>query len=259
MPTASFRKENATAPSGYFEWEAAGLRWLAEATPSGGAEVGEVLDISDDALTLTRIQPESPTRRAGEAFGRSLAVTHAAGAAAYGSAPGGWTGDGFLGPLSELLPLRLAERPDWGTFYAEQRIIATLRMGFDRGVYDQDDSGLFEDVAARVASGEFDDDGPPARIHGDLWSGNVMWREDGVVLIDPAAHGGHRETDIGMLTLFGAPHIEVVIAAYDEAAPLSPGWRERQQLHQLHPLMVHAVLFGGPFVHQSRTAAKRYR
>ena len=186
-------------------------------------------------------------------------MTHAAGAAAYGSAPDGWTGDGFLGPLSELLPLRLSERAGWGAFYAEQRIVATLRMGVDRGVYDEGDAGLFEDVAARVASGEFDDDARPARIHGDLWSGNVMWRDDGVVLIDPAAHGGHRETDIGMLTLFGAPHIEVIVAAYDEAAPLAAGWRERQRLHQLHPLMVHAVLFGGPFIHQSRAAAKRYR
>ena len=42
----------------------------------------------------------------------------------------------------------------------------------------------------------------PARIHGDLWSGNVMWTADSgqseAVLIDPAAHGGHREEDLAI-------------------------------------------------------------
>ena len=32
-----------------------------------------------------------------------------------------------------------------------------------------------------------------------------MWTAEGAVLIDPAAHGGHRETDLAMLALFGCP------------------------------------------------------
>lgn len=259
MSTATFRKHRATAPPGYFTWEAAGLRWLAQATASGGAAVGQVLDVDDTSMVLVRIDPVAPSLEQVEDLGRSLANTHAAGAAAYGAPPDGWEGDGFLGPLSELLPLRLTPRPDWGPFYAEQRIRATLRLGRDRGRYDRADSRLFEEVAARVASGELADEEAPSRIHGDLWSGNVMWSRSGAVLIDPAAHGGHRETDLAMLALFGAPHLNRMIAAYEEVSPLAHGWRERVSLHQLHPLMVHAVLFGGSYVEQSRDAARLYR
>jgi fructosamine-3-kinase len=84
---------------------------------------------------------------------------------------------------------------------------------------------------------------PPARLHGDLWNGNVLWAGDRGWLVDPAAHGGHRETDLAMLDLFGAPHLPRLLAAYEEVTPLAPGWRERRGLHQLHPLLVHALLF----------------
>src|SRR5438874_210546 len=47
---------------------------------------------------------------------------------------------------------------------------------------------------------------PPARLHGDLWWGNVMGDEQGRPwLIDPSAYGGNREVDLAMLRLFGAP------------------------------------------------------
>ena len=97
---------------------------------------------------------------------------------------------------------------------------------------------------------------PPARLHGDLWSGNVLWSTDGAWLIDPAAHGGHRETDLAMLALFGCPHLDTVLAAYDEAAPLAPGWRDRVPLHQLFPLLVHVVLFGRGYAGQCVAAAR---
>ena len=76
------------------------------------------------------------------------------------------------------------------------------------------------------------------------------------VLVDPAAHGGHRETDLAMLTLFGAPHLSRLVDAYDEAYPLSDGWRDRVPLHQLHPLLVHAAVFGGSYGARAGDAAR---
>ena len=97
----------------------------------------------------------------------------------------------------------------------------------------------------------------PARLHGDLWSGNVMADGQGApVLIDPAAHGGHREVDLAMLALFGGPRPRV-LAAYDEALPLAAGHEERVELWQLFPLLVHAVLFGGSYGSAVETIARR--
>jgi len=251
----TYRKSSALAPPGYFAWEAASLAWLAAA---GGAPAVEVVDVGERHLDLVRLSSAPATAAHAEALGRGLAGTHAAGAAAYGVGPDGWAGDGFLGPLSEPLPLRLDPVDTWRWFFAEQRIRDTLRMGRDRGVYAAGDAAVFERVAARLEAGELDDPEPPARLHGDLWSGNVMWTPEGAVLIDPAAHGGHRETDLAMLALFGCPHLDRVVAAYEEVHPLAGGWRDRVRLHQIHPLMMHAVLFGGGYVQQSLAVAAHY-
>ncbi|WP_159058348.1 fructosamine kinase family protein, partial [Streptomyces europaeiscabiei] len=98
---------------------------------------------------------------------------------------------------------------------------------------------------------------PPARLHGDLWNGNVLWGADGHArLIDPAAHGGHRETDLAMLALFGCPHLGHILDGYQRAAPLADGWQDRVGLHQLFPLLVHAVLFGRGYADQALQAAR---
>ncbi len=257
-------KRLAGAPDGYAEWEGAGLRWLAAAP--GGAHTARVHEVGPHHLALERLAPSTPTATAAEELGRTLARTHGAGATHFGAPPDGWGEDrGWLGPADEPLPLPLvvalpgAPRMAWGAFFAEHRIRHTLRLGAARGLWsDPADRAPFERVARRLESGELDDGRPPARIHGDLWSGNVMWTRDGAVLIDPAAHGGHAETDLAMLALFGAPHLDRVLAAYDETEPLSDGWRERIRLHQLHPVLLHAVLFGGSYVRQAESIAARW-
>ena len=256
MPGPTFRKAGANTPLGYFAWEAAGLRWLA-AVP-GGAAVVPVVEVGEDELLLERLESTSPTRPQAVAFGAALATTHAAGAAAYGSPPDDWRGDGWLGPLTDLLPLVLNPVATWSEFYAHQRIEPVLAQGLRLGIYDDEAGALFEKVAARVASGEFDTGEPPARLHGDLWVGNILWTPRGGVLIDPAAHGGNREADLAFLVLFGAPHLDAILGGYADVAPLADGWRERVSLHQLHPLMLHAVLFGGGYVAQSLATARRW-
>jgi fructosamine-3-kinase len=115
--------------------------------------------------------------------------------------------------------------------------------------------GAVDAVIAHCETGRFDDGHPPARLHGDLWSGNVMWTPDGGVLIDPAAHGGHRETDLAMLALFGCPHFDAVVDGYQSRRKLADGWQDRTGLHQLYPLLAHVVLFGGGYAEQTAVAA----
>lgn len=230
-------KTRAGAPAGFFAAEAAGLRWLASA---GGARIARVVDVGVDRIALERISEAPPTAESADAFGAALAATHAAGADAFGSPPPGWEGDIFIGRRSQ--PAR--PTATWGAFYAGQRVEPFLPVAVAAGNLSRPGADVVSRACALIAEGAFDDGSPPARLHGDLWAGNVLWSADGVVLIDPAAHGGHPETDLAMLALFGSPFLERILAAYTFAHPLRDGWRDRVPMHQLHPLAVHAAGHG---------------
>ncbi|WP_433530537.1 fructosamine kinase family protein [Micromonospora sp. CA-263727] len=223
-------------PEGFFATEAAGLRWLREA---GTVGVPEVIVALPDLLALEWVEPGEPGPEAAERLGRELAGLHRAGAATFG-AP--WPG--FIGALpAENTP----HRGPWADWFAQARLLPYLRRSVDDEALADADAALVEQVVARI--GEFGGEEPPARIHGDLWPGNLLWgADDRVWLVDPAAHGGHRETDLAQLALFGgAPHLDRILAAYRETWPLTDGWQARVPLHQLHLLLVHTALFGGAY------------
>ncbi|WUU85758.1 fructosamine kinase family protein [Streptomyces cellulosae] len=229
--------------------EAAGLRWLAEA---GTPPVPRVHGREGAWLVLDRVTEGRPDRDAALRFGRELAGLHAAGAPAFGAPPPGGPVEAFIG----LAPMRNVTGDDWPAWYAEHRVLPYLRRAVDAGTMDAGEATVVERVCARLPelAGPAE---PPARLHGDLWSGNVLWGADGRVhVIDPAAHGGHRETDLAMLALFGCPLLDAVLEGYQEVAPLAEGWRERVGVHQLFPLLVHAVLFGRGYAGQALAAAR---
>ncbi|WP_250000499.1 fructosamine kinase family protein [Actinoplanes sp. M2I2] len=232
------------APEGFFAAEASGLAWLREA----GVPAPEVIVALPTMIATEWIEPGEPTPAAAEQLGRDLARLHRAGADAFGAA---WAG--YIGPLG----LDNTPSPEpWGRWFAERRLLPYLKVSVDRGALSATEAALVERVLQGLetyAEGE-----PPSRTHGDLWPGNILWGADGRAwLIDPAAHGGHRETDLAELTLFGgAPHLSSIIGAYDESYPLGDGWRERVPMHQLHLLLVHAAAFGAGYRGSVRSAAE---
>jgi len=237
--SATFRKHDPRVPEDFFAVEAAGLDWLRAAD---AVSVPKVISVDRDYIELERIAHGEWTRAADERFGRELAALHRSGAPAFGGEHGA-----YIGPL----PMPNEPEPEWPVFYARQRIEPFLT-----GV-PPDRRALFERVIDRIDEIAGPPE-PPARIHGDLWRGNVLADRAGTPwVIDPAAHGGHRETDLAMMRLFGG-FGEACFAAYHEAFPLADGWRDRIALHQLHPLLVHCVLFGGGYVDQALAAARCY-
>ena len=273
---------------GRIAYEVAGLAWLAEASDPGAAVV-PVLDHGATWLEEPRVVSVSPSAQDAETFGRALAHTHAAGATHLGAAPDGYSGDGWMGEAHLSLPERPSARGEagganransaeatpasspresWGAFYARERIAPYL----DTRVFTASERHLIERLCELLDSGDLDHGQPrlvadaiarredvgAARTHGDLWNGNVMWTPGGAVLIDPAAQGGHAEEDLAALAVFGCPHYERILAAYDEASPLEDGWRERTALHQAHIIMIHCAVFGRSYVSDAVAIARRY-
>ncbi|MDX3523233.1 fructosamine kinase family protein [Streptomyces scabiei] len=229
--------------------EAAGLRWLA-ATDT--VRVPTVYGHDEDRLVIGRVEQGAPSDAAATLLGADLAALHACGAPSFGAPPPGGPREAYIGRA----PMRNVPGTTWPAWYAEHRVLPYLRRAVDDGTIRPAEAAVVEEVCVRLPAlaGPAE---PPARLHGDLWNGNVLWGADGRAhLIDPAAHGGHRESDLAMLALFGCPRLERVLEGYERAAPLADGWRRRVGLHQLFPLLVHAVLFGRGYAEQALETAR---
>jgi fructosamine-3-kinase len=249
----AFVKTRADAQPGEYEAEAAGLRWLAE---PGAVRTPRVLEVAEHYLALEWVQRGHLGEAGVEELGQGLARTHTAGAPRFGDFR---SPDGSGAATSRFGSLGLPNDPteDWPSFYAERRLRPLARIARERGALETAGVEAVERVCQRLSDLAGAPE-PPARLHGDLWSGNVMADVQGRPwLIDPSSYGGHREIDLAMLRLFGSPS-ERVFAAYEEVAPLTEGWEERVGLYQLLPLLVHALLFGGSYRAAAERLAMRY-
>jgi fructosamine-3-kinase len=245
----AFVKTRPDPRPGEYAAEAASLAWLAE---PGAVRVPAVIASGEDFLALEWVESGALDAAGEEALGRGLAAMHAAGADAFGAFHD-------AAPELHIGPLGFDATPadEWPAFYAERLVRPLIAQAVERGSLSRGGAEAVGRVCDRIAdlAGPAE---PPARLHGDLWSGNVMAGADGGAwLIDPIAYGGHREVDLAMLRLFGGPSRRV-FDAYREAAPLADGHEERVELWQLFPLMVHAVLFGGGYGGSAEAVARRY-
>src|SRR4051794_33172850 len=188
-----FAKTHPAPPPGFFTTEALGLQWLRDANAVRVPEVVAVADGPLAFLALEWIEEGRPQPDTDRQLGEELAVLHDAGAPCFGREDRRTTG-------SRGLPNTPSD--DWATFYATCRLVPLARLASNAHALPAPTIARLERIAGTLE--RFDDGEPPARLHGDLWAGNRLVGKDGNSwLIDPAAHGGHREFDLAMMRLFG--------------------------------------------------------
>lgn len=230
------------------EAEAAGLQWLGEASECVPRVVA--VDTQRNELQTAYIESVPPTAKTARRAGAELARIHAAGAPAFGAPPAGWQGPNYIGTQQQdCIPT-----DDWGEFYTRQRVEPFAHAAAQAGTLADDELSDVLRACAAIRAAEWLV--KPARIHGDLWTGNLLFGSDGPAFIDPAAHGGHPQTDLAMLDLFGAPYFDEIVAGYHEVSPLPKNWREFIPMHQLHPLAVHALTHGSVYAGPLQRAAQ---
>lgn len=242
-----FIKTHQQPPPGFFSTEAAGLRWLRE---SEQVNVPQVLACSDEPpfLVLEWVEIGSGNAQTEITFGRELAKLHQMTFSCFGRPDNRTTG-------SQAVPN--TPKKSWVEFYATQRLQPLAQLAHEKDALPKKCISMLEKVSNKL--GEFGAcDEPPSLLHGDLWAGNrVVDTNSKSWLIDPAAHGGHREFDLAMMQLFGG-YGHDCIAAYHECSPLQVGWQDRVALHQLAPLTVHAIKFGGSYRSATQSALSNY-
>ena len=248
-----FVKERAGAPRGFFAVEAEGLKWLAE--PEVVPVVG-VVDHDRNSLRLERVEEATPDPHSAFGFGRQLALLHDSGAPAFGWAP---AEPAWFGPLESPFEVEVASCATFTEFWVELRLDPMAAA--IAGQLSNDQRETIASAITAISSGVFDGISgtgreTPCRVHGDLWSGNLMWTSDGCTLIDPAAHGGHRLEDLAMLALFRAPFLDEIFNGYEAAHPMPEGWRDDLPVHNFFALLAHVKLFGSGFLGQSLSAAR---
>ncbi|MDA5094149.1 fructosamine kinase family protein [Aliiroseovarius sp. KMU-50] len=193
-----------------------------------GAPVPAVIAANGNTLLMEYL-PEAPASDKGWAsLGTSLRALHNTSGQNYG-----WSDDYAFGTV----PITNTPSENWVKFWINHRLrplIDRLPAGFANRV---------EKLAGQLS--EFIPATPKAALlHGDLWSGNVLFTAQSAYLIDPACYYGDGEVDLAMLYLFGTPP-----AAFRDAyGHLDPGWETRRVIYQVWPALVHVRLFGAGYL-----------
>ncbi len=243
-------KSNETAPAGFFRAEAAGLQALrASRTPLAVPQPVAWQD-EDPAFLVLEFLPDGRRSDAfDEQLGRGLAALHRSTMPQFGFGE-----DNFCGAT----PQRNTWCRHWVEFYGHARLGAQLELAARAGGLSRSEVQRANHMVASLGRWLSEPPDGPALVHGDLWSGNLHTTLSGhPALLDPAVYYGDREVELGMMLLFGG-FSEGTFAAYHDAWPLEPDWRERVPIYQLYHLLNHLNLFGRAYHSQVMAIIDRF-
>ncbi len=239
-----FLKQNPSAPADMFEAEMQGLSALAEAD---ALRVPRAYVSGPDFLLLEDLNPAQPSKSYWEDFGRGLASLHSRTSDKFG-----FQQDNYLGSTPQPNPWT----DDGYVFFGEHRLRFQARLARHKRFLDDHDLVQVDAIIRRLP--QLVPEQPASLLHGDLWSGNATSDAGGEpALIDPAAHYGWAEAELGMTALFGG-FPSAFYEAYEAARSLQPGWRDRLSLYNLYHLLNHLNLFGATYLDQAKLVIHRF-
>ena len=239
-----FLKQNEQAPADMFQREVEGLRALAK---GAGPRVPEALLVGERFLLLEDLTPASPQSGYWQQFGRELAALHQQHHQQFG-----FDHDNYLGSTPQPNPWT----EDGYQFFADHRLRFQANLARERGFFDQNDVRRIEALARRLP--DLIPQQPASLLHGDLWSGNAISGPKGEpALIDPAAHYGWAEAELGMTRLFGG-FPDAFYQAYQQVRPLEGGWRDRLPIYNLYHLLNHLNIFGRSYLSRVQSILSRF-
>jgi protein-ribulosamine 3-kinase len=228
--TQGFLKVNDAGMADAFAAEAEGLTALRHAGAFAPVPIEHGLDAGDAYLLMQWLELRSSGDFA--ALGRMLAQVHSSTSQRFG-----WTRDNYIGATAQ----RNDPSEQWKTFWRERRLDPQLELARRNGY------SLDLDRVCDLLDGH---EPQPSLVHGDLWSGNVGFLEDGSpALFDPAVYYGDREVDLAMTELFGG----FPPAFYSAYGPMPAGYEKRKHLYNLYHLLNHLNLFGGGYLAQVKS------
>lgn len=244
--TVVFMKTNQKEKLSFFTAEAAGLSAIAQ---TGSIRTPRILGLGTDAdkggfsfLLLEYISGKRRSADYWELFARQLADMHKADTSGFVSGGiYGFCSDNYIGAGEQVN----TAHHSWTSFFRTCR----LEPQFRRAEGYLGTSGIKKALRLLEHLDSFLEEPPyPSLLHGDLWSGNVITGSDGQAwLIDPAVSVGHAEADLAMTELFGG-FAQTFYDAYQEVAPLQPGYRRRRDLYNLYHMLNHLNLFGRTYL-----------
>jgi fructosamine-3-kinase len=237
-----FVKVNGAAHEDMFDAEMDGLKALAAAAeirvpcPLLRGKIGD-----ESFIVLEFLQLKRGTTKAWQRMGEQLADLHR-----HTSPDGrfGWHRDNYIGAT----PQENHWHDDWISFWRDQRLGFQLKLAAKKDMRFEGSDRLLDRLDSFFTGYR-----PlPSLLHGDLWSGNASFTDEGrPVIYDPACYFGDRECDLAFTEMFGGFPREFY-EAYDATWPRDSGWRARRDLYNLYHVLNHANLFGGSYERQAR-------
>ncbi len=223
---------------------------MLERLRKAGMPVPEVYHAEDDMLVMSWIEHGGPIDRDAEEHAADLiAHLHNQTAARFG-----YEEDTVIGGLHQPNP----ETTSWLDFFRDHRLLYMANEALLAGRLSGETYDRIETLAGRLDNW-IDGDIKPSLIHGDLWGGNVLALPGRIVgLVDPAIYYADAEIELAFSTLFNT-FGERFFSRYEEYRPLAPGFfKERCELYNLYPLLVHVRLFGGSYANTVAGTLSRF-